>query len=117
VGRVQVQDHGHRFYPVFDTPAVLAWLGQVSALELHVPQWRFGAPTGPRDTAAASSESGWPDRVVFDCSSDTAASCTDTCGLLTVAPRPDGKADHRAVTDWRGAARPSVAGYTASGEP
>src|SRR5450755_1530886 len=31
--------------------------------------------------------------------------------------RPDRKADHRADTDWRGAARPSVAGYTASEEP
>jgi len=66
LGRVQVQDHGPKFYPVFDTPAALAWLGQVSALELHVPQWRFGAPIGPRDAAAASLPAGWPDRVVFD---------------------------------------------------
>ncbi|RLV51861.1 ATP-dependent DNA ligase, partial [Aeromicrobium phragmitis] len=27
-------------YPVFHSPADLAWAGQVAALELHVPQWR-----------------------------------------------------------------------------
>jgi len=65
LGRVQVQDNGPKFYPVFETPAGLAWLGQVSALELHVPQWRFGAPTRPVD-ATAFPHVGWPDRVVFD---------------------------------------------------
>jgi len=66
LGRVQVQDNGPKFYPVIDTPAGLAWLGQVSALELHVPQWRFGVPTGPKDADASSPQPGWPDRVVFD---------------------------------------------------
>ncbi|MFJ4656728.1 ATP-dependent DNA ligase [Nocardia sp. NPDC088792] len=34
-------------YPVFDSVAGLAWLGQQAALELHVPQWRFdGAEVG-----------------------------------------------------------------------
>jgi bifunctional non-homologous end joining protein LigD len=28
-------------YPVIENPAALAWLGQVGALELHVPQWRL----------------------------------------------------------------------------
>lgn len=28
-------------YPVFDSVAGLAWLGQQAAVELHVPQWRF----------------------------------------------------------------------------
>ena len=51
---------------MFETPAALAWLGQVSALELHVPQWRFGAPTGPRAADTSSPAVGWPDRVVFD---------------------------------------------------
>src|SRR5664280_3561890 len=43
--RVQIR-HGScpKFYPVFDSPAALAWLGQVAALELHVPQWRIGPP-------------------------------------------------------------------------
>ena len=65
LGRVQVQDNGPKFYPIFETPAGWAWLGQVSALELHVPQWRFGAPTRPVD-ATAFPHVGWPDRVVFD---------------------------------------------------
>ncbi|MCX5045650.1 ATP-dependent DNA ligase [Aldersonia sp. NBC_00410] len=30
-------------YPVFDTVAGLAWLGQQASLEIHVPQWRFDA--------------------------------------------------------------------------
>ncbi|MFC8302732.1 ATP-dependent DNA ligase [Specibacter sp. NPDC057265] len=43
-------------YPLINDPAVLAWLGQVAALEIHVPQWRF-APDGK----AAN-----PDRLVLD---------------------------------------------------
>ncbi|MCK0089524.1 ATP-dependent DNA ligase [Rhodococcus sp. F64268] len=35
-------------YPVFDSVAGMAWLGQQAALELHVPQWRFaGSAPGP----------------------------------------------------------------------
>ncbi|WP_092806932.1 ATP-dependent DNA ligase [Rhodococcus globerulus] len=35
-------------YPIFDSVASLAWLGQQAALELHVPQWRFdGSERGP----------------------------------------------------------------------
>ncbi|OYD68460.1 ATP-dependent DNA ligase [Rhodococcus sp. OK302] len=35
-------------YPIFDSVASLAWLGQQAALELHVPQWRFdGSGRGP----------------------------------------------------------------------
>lgn len=48
---------------MFDA-AALAWLGQVSALELHVPQWRFAQPAGPTGTPAAPDR--LPDRVVFD---------------------------------------------------
>ena len=43
-------------YPLFDTVAGLAWLGQQAALEIHVPQWRF------RDDG----EPGPPTRLVFD---------------------------------------------------
>ena len=43
-------------YPLIDSPATLAWLGQNAALELHVPQWRFN-PDG---------SVGLPDRAVFD---------------------------------------------------
>src|SRR5690606_16211579 len=42
-------------YPIFDSAASLAWLGQQGALELHVPQWRFdGSVEGPAT------------RIVFD---------------------------------------------------
>src|ERR1700712_3144543 len=43
-------------YPLIDSPATLAWLGQNAALELHVPQWRFDA----------DGSVGRPDRAVFD---------------------------------------------------
>ena len=63
--RVQIRHgSGPKFYPVFDSPAALAWLGQVAALELHVPQWRIEPPAGP--TATSRSAERHPDRVVFD---------------------------------------------------
>ena len=63
--RVQIPhgSGGPKFYPVFDSPAALAWLGQVAALELHVPQWRIEQPSGPRTTRPIGR---YPDRVVFD---------------------------------------------------
>ena len=85
LGRVQVQDNGPKFYPIFETPAGLAWLGQVSALELHVPQWRFGAPTRPVDASAAFPHAGWPDRVVFDLDPGPGAGlreCVEVASLL-----------------------------------
>src|SRR5664279_2161977 len=63
--RVQIRHgSGPKFYPVFDSPAALAWLGQVAALELHVPQWRIEPPAGP--TVTTRSAERHPDRVVFD---------------------------------------------------
>lgn len=42
-------------YPLVDSEAGLAWLGQQASLEVHVPQWRFdGDARGPAD------------RLVFD---------------------------------------------------
>lgn len=43
-------------YPLANEPAVLAWFGQVAALELHTPQWRFGPGLEPAN----------PDRLVLD---------------------------------------------------
>ena len=64
--RVQIRHgSGPKFYPVFDSPAAQAWLGQVAALELHVPQWRIGQPAGPTQVTGRRDE-GQPDRVVFD---------------------------------------------------
>ncbi len=43
-------------YPTADSAAVLAWFGQLAALELHVPQWLLSEDGYP----------GNPNRVVFD---------------------------------------------------
>src|SRR5699024_8742970 len=43
-------------YPLASEPAVLAWFGQVAALELHVPQWQI-LDDGTRQN---------PDRFVLD---------------------------------------------------
>ncbi len=49
------RDHDNA-YPVADGVATLTWLAQLAALELHVPQWRFGADGRPQH----------PDRLVLD---------------------------------------------------
>ena len=65
--RVQIKHHsGPKFYPVIDTPAGLGWLGQVAALELHVPQWRIQPGAGPTAAASTTGATRFPDRVVFD---------------------------------------------------
>src|SRR3954447_15701171 len=57
VPRADIRHKDHvNTYPLVNDPAVLAWLGQVAALEIHVPQWRFGADLVPRN----------PDRLVLD---------------------------------------------------
>lgn len=57
VPRRSVEHRGHtNDYPVVESAAVLAWFGQVAALEIHVPQWRFDADGRP----------GRPDRLVLD---------------------------------------------------
>ncbi|MHA7244997.1 ATP-dependent DNA ligase [Paeniglutamicibacter antarcticus] len=43
-------------YPMVNEPGVLAWFGQLAALEIHVPQWRFGPDGNPSN----------PDRLVLD---------------------------------------------------
>ncbi|WP_127573102.1 ATP-dependent DNA ligase [Georgenia faecalis] len=51
-------DHSSRTYdyPLVDDTATLVWLAQVAALEIHVPQWRFGSDGTRRN----------PDRLVLD---------------------------------------------------
>jgi len=74
--RVQIRHRsGPKFYPIFETPAALAWLGQVAALELHVPQWRIEDPAGPRVTASSSPR--LADRVVFDLDPGPGAGLTE----------------------------------------
>ncbi|NKX55813.1 ATP-dependent DNA ligase [Arthrobacter mobilis] len=57
VPRADIRHKEHvNTYPLVNDPAVLAWLGQMAALEIHVPQWRFGPDLAPRN----------PDRLVLD---------------------------------------------------
>ncbi|GGA74769.1 ATP-dependent DNA ligase [Pseudoclavibacter endophyticus] len=52
---IQHSDHVNE-YPLANDVATLAWFGQMAALEIHVPQWRFGE----------GDEHLPPDRIVFD---------------------------------------------------
>ena len=47
---------GATVYPIIDTAVGLAWIAQQAALEVHVPQWRFGSDGKP----------GPANRLVFD---------------------------------------------------
>jgi len=47
---------GDTVYPVLDDSTGLAWIAQQAALEVHVPQWRFGTDGRP----------GLANRLVFD---------------------------------------------------
>ncbi len=47
---------GATVYPVLDSATALAWVAQQAALEVHVPQWRFGSDGKP----------GPATRLVFD---------------------------------------------------
>ncbi|MBB5640853.1 ATP-dependent DNA ligase [Cryobacterium roopkundense] len=67
-------------YPLVNDLATLVWLAQMSALEIHVPQWRFGRDGAPRH----------PDRLVLDLDPGPGVSlgeCADVAlilrGLLT----------------------------------
>src|ERR1700712_2254057 len=65
--RTQIRhSSGPKFYPVMDSPAALGWLGQVAALELHVPQWRIQPATPALAAASTTGTPRFPDRVVFD---------------------------------------------------
>ncbi|MHB1171598.1 MAG: non-homologous end-joining DNA ligase [Lacisediminihabitans sp.] len=52
---IQHEDHVND-YPLVNDVATLAWFAQIAALEIHVPQWRFGRGGAQRN----------PDRLVFD---------------------------------------------------
>ena len=53
--KIAHKDHDN-YYPVVNDLATLTWLAQLAALEIHVPQWRFGRNGQPRN----------PDRLVLD---------------------------------------------------
>lgn len=72
IDRVEI-DHssGGVIYPVIDSTAGLIWLGQIAALEIHVPQWRFenrvlGGHAGKSGKVTRGGTERHPDRVVFD---------------------------------------------------
>ncbi|WP_267422527.1 MULTISPECIES: ATP-dependent DNA ligase [unclassified Curtobacterium] len=52
---IEHSDHDNE-YPIVDDLPTLVWMAQQAALELHVPQWRFGPRGGKQD----------PDRLVLD---------------------------------------------------
>ena len=52
---IEHSDHAND-YPLVNDKATLTWLGQIAALELHVPQWQFGRTGVPKN----------PDRLVLD---------------------------------------------------
>ncbi|WP_291051638.1 ATP-dependent DNA ligase [Herbiconiux sp.] len=57
VRRVEIQHSDHvNVYPLVNNQATLAWLAQIAALEIHVPQWRVDAHGRPKN----------PDRFVID---------------------------------------------------
>jgi bifunctional non-homologous end joining protein LigD len=72
VPRLGLQHSDHvNIYPLAEDAAVLAWFGQVAALELHVPQWRFDADLAPfipqdQDGEPPVAERRNPDRLVLD---------------------------------------------------
>lgn len=62
LGRVSIRHSSDvKVYPLIESAAALAWLGQNGSLELHVPQWRIGPERPGRIPAVRH-----PDRVVFD---------------------------------------------------
>jgi bifunctional non-homologous end joining protein LigD len=54
-GTIEHKDHDND-YPLVNNIATLTWLAQIAALELHVPQWKFGRDGKPKN----------PDRFVID---------------------------------------------------
>ncbi|WP_022872285.1 ATP-dependent DNA ligase [Nesterenkonia alba] len=68
VPRLALQHSDHvNVYPVVTSPAELAWFGQVAALELHVPQWRFDAdPVTTESEGLSPAPRSHPDRLVLD---------------------------------------------------
>lgn len=83
VPRLGMQHADHvNIYPLAKDEAVLTWFGQVAALELHVPQWRFDdhvAPFLPQDSDGEPpvADQQNPDRLVLDLDPGPGADVTD----------------------------------------
>jgi bifunctional non-homologous end joining protein LigD len=72
--KIEHRDHDN-LYPVVNDLATLAWLAQLAALEIHVPQWRFGSNGQPRN----------PDRLVLDLDPGPGVSLTDCAEIALLA--------------------------------
>jgi bifunctional non-homologous end joining protein LigD len=68
------KDHDND-YPVINDLATLTWLAQLAALEIHVPQWRFGPDGKPQN----------PDRLVLDLDPGPGVSLTECAWIATLA--------------------------------
>lgn len=55
---------GRKRYPLVQDQATLTYLAQLASLELHIPQWRV--QPGSSDPGTITSDSRYPDRMVFD---------------------------------------------------
>ncbi|MHA7179714.1 ATP-dependent DNA ligase [Arthrobacter sp. MDB2-24] len=73
---IQHKDHVN-VYPLVNDLATLTWLGQIAAIEIHVPQWRFDA-----DGAKAN-----PDRLVLDLDPGKGAALAE-CAEVARLARP-----------------------------
>src|SRR3712207_7539501 len=63
------------FRSVVNDLATLTWLAQLAALEIHVPQWRFGDDGQPRN----------PDRLVLDLDPGPGVSLADCAEIALLA--------------------------------
>ena len=72
--KIAHRDHDN-YYPVVNDLATLTWLAQLAALEIHVPQWRFGRNGQPRN----------PDRLVLDLDPGPGVSLTDCAEIALLA--------------------------------
>jgi bifunctional non-homologous end joining protein LigD len=84
--RVIRHSDGPKEYPVVDSPATLAWFGQIAALELHVPQWRFPDHDPDEDSGGDRIGDVRPDRVVFDLDPGPGVGLAD-CAVVARAVR------------------------------
>lgn len=72
--RLHHKDHD-AVYPLVNDPRTLAWLAQISALEIHVPQWQFSSAGTP----------GNPDRLVLDLDPGEGAGLAECAAVALLA--------------------------------
>jgi bifunctional non-homologous end joining protein LigD len=71
---IEHKDHVNE-YPVVNDLATLTWLAQLAAIEIHVPQWKFGRDGNPRN----------PDRLVLDLDPGDGATLADCAEVAKYA--------------------------------